>query len=547
MKSLSIYKTKWTKVSQLKAGMKIAVRDPKISGGAIWDEIVSIQSKGRERVYDIEVEGTHNFVGNDIVAHNTYINGNLGLSTTTPEYKLVVGDGISDASAQIPRGGLCVDDDGWCDPSTPGRISAVSYITGASDLAENYHSSEPLEPGDIVAAAGKDNVAKADNARGAIIGIVSTRPGMILGSDNGMSNDGQYPVALVGRVPVKVDLEAGEIKAGDRISLSNILGGVGKKATSSEEYVGIALEEFNYDSKEDYTANVPNNFNVSSTTNIWDGAFMRQVQENQIKVKKILVFAKLGQKKLALEDEPIIKNHEARITESENKIASLDLRVKNLENIIASSTQAGLIAGGQVGLSTGTDNPQAGQADKLVVSEGMNWVLSQFRQIGIYIAQGVIQAREFIAEKITARKVVTDFIEMKDSATDETWCVRIANGEWDKFKGTCGEASVSSAQSAAVAEPILTPVTEPTPASAEQPVVSTNSGQATTTESASSPQATPLDSISSTSSPQATSTVLESTTQEPTLDVEELQTPSIEITSESIPVSIEQPATTTQL
>lgn len=477
----SIYKSRWTKVKSLKPGSRIAVYD---NGTLVWDEIVSIASKGRERVYDIEVEGTHNFVGNNIVAHNTYINGKLGLGTTTPEYNFVVGSGAAPASAQIPNGGLCVDDDGWCDASAPGRISAVSYITGASDLAENYHSSEALESGDIVSAAGETDVVKADALRGkAVIGIVSERPGMILGSANGARGEGQYPIALSGRVPVKVDLEDGEIKTGDRISLSNILEGVGKKATSSEEYVGIALEEFNYDSEEDYTANVPSSFNISSTTSIWDGAFMRQVQENQIKVKRILVFAKLGQKKLALEDEPIIKNHEARITEGENKIADLDLRVKALENIVASTTQASLSAGGQVGLSTGTDNPQAGQ---LVVSEGMDWVLSQFRQIGIYIAQGVIQAREFIAEKITARKVVTDFIEMKDSATGETWCVRIENGEWDKFKGTCGEASVSSAQSATVVEPVLTPneepqtpsveiILEPIPASApvEQPASST--------------------------------------------------------------------------
>ena len=30
-----------------------------------------------EQVYDIEVEGTHNFIGNDIVAHNTYLTGGL--------------------------------------------------------------------------------------------------------------------------------------------------------------------------------------------------------------------------------------------------------------------------------------------------------------------------------------------------------------------------------------------------------------------------------------------------------------------------------------
>ncbi|HMV98496.1 MAG TPA: DNA polymerase III subunit alpha [Acidobacteriota bacterium] len=35
-----------------------------------WEEIVSIQPAGTERVYDITVEGIHNFVGNNIVLHN---------------------------------------------------------------------------------------------------------------------------------------------------------------------------------------------------------------------------------------------------------------------------------------------------------------------------------------------------------------------------------------------------------------------------------------------------------------------------------------------
>jgi len=61
----------WRKVSDLRAGMEIAV--PSESGGVLWDEIASITPAGRERVYDIEVEGTHNFIGNDIFAHNTYV------------------------------------------------------------------------------------------------------------------------------------------------------------------------------------------------------------------------------------------------------------------------------------------------------------------------------------------------------------------------------------------------------------------------------------------------------------------------------------------
>ncbi len=61
----------WYKVSDLRPGVEIAV--PSKTGKMIWDEIVSIKPVGKEHVYDIEVEGTHNFVGNGIFAHNTYV------------------------------------------------------------------------------------------------------------------------------------------------------------------------------------------------------------------------------------------------------------------------------------------------------------------------------------------------------------------------------------------------------------------------------------------------------------------------------------------
>ncbi|MDO8575804.1 MAG: DUF5011 domain-containing protein [bacterium] len=65
----------WYKVSDLVAGLEIAVPSQNRHGDGqmIWDEIISIKPVGREQVYDIEVEGTHNFVGNGIFAHNTYV------------------------------------------------------------------------------------------------------------------------------------------------------------------------------------------------------------------------------------------------------------------------------------------------------------------------------------------------------------------------------------------------------------------------------------------------------------------------------------------
>ena len=98
--------------------------------------------------------------------------------------------------------------------STTGRVSAVSYTTGSSDIAENYYSEEQLEPGDIVAARGGESVGKASSTTDPIIGIISTNPGFVLGLDNDNSQENKYPVALTGKVPVKVNLEGGDIKIG---------------------------------------------------------------------------------------------------------------------------------------------------------------------------------------------------------------------------------------------------------------------------------------------------------------------------------------------
>jgi hypothetical protein len=69
--------------------MEIAVAGAE-SDSAAWDRITAIEELPEEQVYDIEVEGTHNFVGNDIVAHNTYLDGNVGIGTASPGAKLDV-------------------------------------------------------------------------------------------------------------------------------------------------------------------------------------------------------------------------------------------------------------------------------------------------------------------------------------------------------------------------------------------------------------------------------------------------------------------------
>ena len=46
-------------------------RVPTVAGDVYWDEVVDIQPDGEEEVYDLTVEGLHNFVANNIIVHNS--------------------------------------------------------------------------------------------------------------------------------------------------------------------------------------------------------------------------------------------------------------------------------------------------------------------------------------------------------------------------------------------------------------------------------------------------------------------------------------------
>lgn len=66
-----------------------------IENDILWDKIVSIEPAGYEQVYDIEVEGTHNFIGNGIFAHNTYIEDGSRKPVTSGE------QGIKNSSSPL--------------------------------------------------------------------------------------------------------------------------------------------------------------------------------------------------------------------------------------------------------------------------------------------------------------------------------------------------------------------------------------------------------------------------------------------------------------
>src|SRR3989344_5524042 len=153
--------------------------------------------------------------------------------------------------------------------SVQGNIAAFGCIRSATstysigpascvDIAETYPISEDPSAGDIM-MVGPDGKLKKATDRAGLIGVVSSEPAILLegpvaffGSQiNNQTLEhktgSMAPIALAGRVPVKVSAEGGPIKPGDRITISSAPG-VGMKATTSGQTVGIVLEP--YDSGE---------------------------------------------------------------------------------------------------------------------------------------------------------------------------------------------------------------------------------------------------------------------------------------------------------
>ncbi|HRN70954.1 MAG TPA: hypothetical protein PLS49_07285, partial [Candidatus Woesebacteria bacterium] len=203
--------------------------------------------------------------------------------------------------------------------TSTGAIDANAAVTGnAFDLAEKYPTmNTELEAGDIVVVADASSteganylVDKSNNEnKDKVLGVVSTKPGFILGGGSFYSDfcadvqaggtradqaiakavkaakaeagifseqfdstvatgeaslsiseqnaleatvhdkvaacraTRQIPVALSGRVPVKVDVSKGDIKAGDLLAVSTKEPGKATKATENGWVIGRALED----------------------------------------------------------------------------------------------------------------------------------------------------------------------------------------------------------------------------------------------------------------------------------------------------------------
>ena len=266
-----------------------------------------------------------------------YIAGRLGVGNTAPDTALEV------------TGGLCVSDAAGDDCTTAtGAINADGAITAnAFDLAERFPSSKKLEDGTIVAVdpASPHYVREARPSDTSLVGIVSTKPGLVLGWENNAifkNAPAVNLIAMAGRVPLKVSSEGGDIKIGDNVMLSS-KAGIGMKANDLIErpIVGVALESFSAKKGSGSILVMVKNIETPKAT---AGAYVQsllkpllsQVKELYAKwTEQDLKLQQQGQKLASLERKIELENIALKM---ENK--ALKDRLDKIEHVLAQASPA---------------------------------------------------------------------------------------------------------------------------------------------------------------------------------------------------------------
>ena len=344
----------------------------------------------------------------------------LGLPSALANY-IIVGNGKVQAGMAIVNGGLCVDNDGWCTASSTGRISSVETTTGGTDLAEIYNSEETLEAGDVVAITTPVNFIKlADPITDKIktLGVIATDPGIIMGLKPGEeAGKNQYPVALAGRVPVKITNENGNIEAGDYLTLSSTTVGVAVKATESGNVIGKALEPYSESGVGKISMFVSNTY--------YGGEINLLTVNNINNINNIF-------------NASSTPNQSASSTELDSTGQA------------ASTTPFGLFADSGLGQT----------------------ILKFFEEMGIKIMNGIAYVKNMFAEKLTVgTPEKPSGITLYDEANGSPYCVKIVNGAMVSAIGECGATEEPTPTPTPTPTPEIIPNPEPVPTSTSTPPV----------------------------------------------------------------------------
>ncbi|MEK7573542.1 MAG: MerR family DNA-binding transcriptional regulator [Patescibacteria group bacterium] len=251
-----------------------------------------------------------------------------------------------------------------CHSGTNGATGFVEVsdcqATGQADFAEYYGTDGTLEAGNIVVVdqnkpaeevyipllgyTSKSWVkASADPYQKEIIGIISTNPfSEILGQDVFSPDENPKPVALSGRVPVKISTENGSVRSGDPLTSSS-KPGVAMKATQPGMMIGTALGDYN-NSDPNAVGTVIVFMNVGwrdpRIQILADGSisnpYAQFTTEQASQLTGLLDQTASGSASLDLSSDPLFRDVQNRVSTAETTLSVLGDRTSTAESQISS-------------------------------------------------------------------------------------------------------------------------------------------------------------------------------------------------------------------
>jgi hypothetical protein len=352
------------------------------------------------------------------------------------------------------------------------RVPAFGSYTNP-DLAEYVPvQDESISAGELVAVSDVPNPngsapydrfyaerATAGNAT-KVLGIISTDPGLVLNKkmvESSNINDvgketstaGLKPLALAGRVPVKVTMENGSIAPGDFLTISDTIPGRAMKATVSGEVIGKVLSPYD-----------------ASTGTVL--VYLEQGFQMIGGVAGLTIDVGTATSSMM--------SLQTFASTTIQRLNTLESKVLALES--ASSTMASSTSSWQAGLTM-----DATSTDSITHS-----ILAT---LGASVMNGITHFGDIVVSALTIGSHEKPAgVTFYDSVTGEPYCFKISNGAQVSVPGVCGTATTTtpSAPTSSSTPPIASASsTPPADTATSTPPTDTSASTTPTTTASSTP------------------------------------------------------------
>ena len=216
--------------------------DVNVTNGTSNKDLNLFINKGGVSTKAIGITGTN---GRVVLGNDLNVTGAANVTGTTTLGVTSVTGAITLAAQMLPSANISVELGStslrWANVwATTFRGTAIT--ASYADLAERFEADSAYQPGTVVELGGAKEITAADqDLSDRVFGVISTRAGFLMNGEAG-SDITHPPVAMQGRVPVRV---IGTVKKGDRlVSAGNGLArAADRREITAFNVIGRSLED----------------------------------------------------------------------------------------------------------------------------------------------------------------------------------------------------------------------------------------------------------------------------------------------------------------